>query len=322
MSFVCADLVIESLIRDGLANITKNPTIIDSVFGSLLANYNMRKYGAKELERLRTFITEKQIKVVHSFGEIDTRIPCFSIQLGNDVEAKREARLGDFDGELIEKFSEDSEEFQETILVANKTPISYDATSGRLSFDLSVDLSGVSKNKKYVNADGEFIIAGPVLNTVTERSVFLEKGLDIDLTKPGNILSQLDYTQTEIHGVHSDVSILIGVHSKDALTTKYMYILLKYFLLSRKPDLIKRCFITSSFQGSDFTRNMEIKGDMVYTRFMTVTGKTEDSWRGDEVELFDELEVQIAVGADDATAEDLGLEDSSVTVSTNPKLKC
>jgi len=322
MSFVLADLVVESVIRDGLANITKNPTIIDSVFGTLTANYNMRKYGAKELDRLRTFISEKQIKVVHSFGEIDTKVPCFSIQLGNDIDAKREARLGDFDGELIEAFEEDSDEYQDTILVANQIPTAYDSTSGRLSFDLSVDLSEVSKNKKFVNADGEFIIVGPVINTMAERSVFLQKDLSIDLAKPGSILSQLNYKQTEVNGVHSDVSILVGIHSKDALTTKYMYILLKYFMLSRKSDLIKRCFIASSFQGSDFTRNMEIKGDMVYTRFFTVTGKIEDSWRGDEVELFDQLQVQVGVGSDEASAEDLDLEDSSVTVSENPKLKC
>lgn len=320
MSFVLPDLVVESVIRDGLANITKNPTIIDNVFASLLANYNMRKYGARELERLREFITKNQIKVVHSFGEVDGKVPCFSIQLGQDVDAKREARLGDFDGEMIEQFAEDSDEFQETILVANQTPIAYEATSGKLSFGLTVDLGEVTKNKKFVNADGEFIIVGPVINTMTERAVFLEKGLDIDLAKPGSILSQLDFKQYEINGVHSDVSILVGVHSKDALTTKYMYVLLKYFLLSRKPDLIKRCFITSSFQGSDFTRNMEIRGDMVYTRFMTITGKTEDNWRGDEVELFDDLTVQVGVPGNEATTEDLDKETQTIVVSEN--LKC
>jgi len=320
MSFVLPDLVIESVIRDGLANINKNPTIINNIFESLLANYNLRKYGEKELNRLREFVVKKQIKVVHSFGEIDTNVPCYSIQLGNDIEAKREARLGDFDGEVTELFAEDSDEFQQTILVANQTPIKYEATSGKLSFDLSVDLGQVTKNKKFVNADGEFIIVGAVINNMTERAIFLEKNLTIDVAKPGSILSQLNFKQYEINGIHSDVSILVGVHSKDALTTKYMYILLKYFISSRKSDLAKWCFITSSFQGSDFTRNMEIRGDMVYTRFMTVTGKVEDNWRGDEVELFDDLNIQVGVPGDQATTEDLGLENASIKVSKD--LKC
>lgn len=320
MSFVLPDLVVESVIRDGLANISKNPKIIDNIFASLLANYNMRKYGATELEKLKKFIVENQINVVHSFNQIGANVPCYSIQLGNDMEDKRAARLGDHDGEELEYFEEDSEEFQDTILVANKIPTAYNANSGKLSFDLTVDLGEVTTNKKFVNSDGEYIIVGSVINTMTERAIFLEKGLDIDISKAGIILSQLNYKQYEINGVHSDTSILVGVHSKDALTTKYMYILLKYFIVSRKKDLIKRCFIASSFQGSDFTRNLEIQGDLVFTRFFTVTGKVEDGWNGDEVELFDQLSVQVGVPGDEATTEDLNLENQTIVISEN--LKC
>jgi hypothetical protein len=320
MAFVLVDLVVESVIRDGLANINKNPDLIDDVFASFLENYNIRKYGQEELDRLKDFIVNKQVRVVHSFGEVDAKVPSFSIQLGNDADAKREAVLSDFMGQEDTPFEDGSQEQIDTILVANGDVLSYEPNSGKLNFDLAVDLSDVTKNKKLVNADGEWVIIGPVINNMTERAVFIEKNQTIDISKPMNVVSQLDFTRKEINGIHSDVSILIGCHSKDALLTKYLYVLLKYFILSRKPDLIKRCFIASSFTGSDFTRNLEIKGDMVYTRFMTITGKTEDNWNGADVELFDDLQVQIAVPGDEATAEDLDRENSSVTVSTT--LKC
>tara|TARA_R110000868_G_C10973188_1_gene771466 strand:+ start:17248 stop:18210 length:963 start_codon:yes stop_codon:yes gene_type:complete len=320
MSFTLPDLVIESVIRDGLANIANNPDIMDDIFGSLLAKYNMRKYGQAELVRLKAFITGKEINVVHSFGEIGANVPCFSVQLGNDMEAKQQASLGDHHGEEQNYFDVGSDEFNETILVANQTPISYDINSGKLSFNPAVDFSEVTTNKKFVNADGEFIITGPVIKTATEKAIFLTKGQAIDIAKAGSILSQLNYTQNEINGVFSDTQILIGIHSKEALITKYMYVLLKYFLVSRKADLINRCFIASSFQGSDFTRNMEMQGDMVYTRFMTASGKIEDSWDGADVQLFDDLQVTVGVPGDEATSEDLDIENNSVVVSTT--LKC
>lgn len=314
MSFILPDLVVESVIRDGLANLVNNPTIIDNIFASLTRNYAMKKYGNNELIRIKNYIAKKQIKVVHSFNLVDMNVPCFSIQLGQDMEDKKLARLDDLDGETIDYFEEDSEEYQDTILVVNKTPVSYDTNSGKLIFDSSVDLSEVTKNKKYVNADGEFVIVGPVLKD-TEKAIFLEKGLDIDVSKPGSILSQLNYTQTEERGVHSDVQLLIGVHTKDALTTKYLYVLLKYFILSRKESEENRGFILGSYSGSDFTRDMKIKGDIVYTRFLTVSGKTEDSWNGDEVELFDDLQVTVGVPKDEATTEDLDKTGDSIIVS-------
>ena len=76
---------------------------------------------------------------------------------------------------------------------------------------------------------------------------------------------------------------MLGVHSKEALFTKYMYAIIKYILLSRKPDLINRGLLNYTFQGSDFTRNLESGGDILFHRFLTVSGKVEDSWTVPEI---------------------------------------
>ena len=33
-----------------------------------------------------------------------------------------------------------------------------------------------------------------------------------------------------------------------------------------------------SFSGSDFTRNLQYKGDIVFNRFLTISGRIEDNW--------------------------------------------
>ena len=321
MSFIMPDLVIEATIRDGLADLAKNPEKVNNIFESLLAPYNKRKYGTQELERLRKMVSEKEIAVVHSFNEIATRVPCFSIQLGADTEDKRLARLGDFESDTIEDLTE-QEDLDNLIVLDELIGQNYDPNSGQISVLDSVDLSGIYKGLILVDGSGEeFTIKDGTSNVNGNKFFTIEKNLNPDLNDFLTIKSSLDFKQFEVNSVTSNVNILIGIHSKNALTTKYMYVLLKYFMLSRKPDLIKRCFIASSFSGSDFTRNMEYQGDMVFTRFMTITGKIEDSWNGEDVELIDNIDVGVLVPKDVASAEDIGVEDQTVKPSDRDDFK-
>ena len=162
-----------------------------SQYGTVIANKYMR-----EAERINLFLNSTDIAIVHSFNEVQTRVPCISIQLKNDIDDRRTAPTADFGGEfgVVDSF-----------------------------------LSGDSRN--------------------------LDEGL-----------------------VLSDVQISVGIHTKDSLMTRYIYTLVKYILLSRRIDLERRGLIASTFGGSDFMRDMGYQGDIVYTRFLTVIGKAEDTW--------------------------------------------
>ena len=78
--------------------------------------------------------------------------------------------------------------------------------------------------------------------------------------------------------IHANTTINVGIHTKEQLLTKYLYHITKYFVLSAKEDLIRQNFIIATFKGSDFTRDASWQGDHVYTRFLNISGKTEDSW--------------------------------------------
>lgn len=314
MSFTMPDLVIESILREGFMALKRKPELIDDVFASLTKTYADKKYGQKELQRIKDAIQKRDWGFVHSFGEVEANLPCVSIQLGNESEDKGTAHLEDFEADVTEDIT-DPEELAGLVKISNIQPLSYDELSGTIYLDNSVNLTNVYPNLLYVDASGvEHKIIGGIDNTSGQKQIVVEPMSEVDISDEGFIKSSINYKQYTQRGVHNDVQILLGIHTKDALLTKYFYILVKYFLLSRKKDMVDRCFIVSSYQGSDFTRNLKYEGDIVFTRFLTVTGKIQDTFRSDQGDIFDNVEVITKVPKDTATTEDLGLQDQTVQV--------
>lgn len=315
MSLQMPEIVIESVLREGLLYLQNNISLIDNIFESLTFDYANTKYGQEELEKIKTMITEKQLAIVHSFHEASAKSPAISIQLGSDGEEARYSHLDDFEDDEIVALT-DPEDLANLIRIASVVITSYDQTSGTVFVDDAVDLSDIYSNLLFVDdSDEVHTIVGGIDNTTGQKQFMVAAESEVDISNPGVIKSSIDYQQFEVRGVISNVQILLGVHSKDALTTKYLYMLTKYFILSRKADLINRNFSLATYQGSDFTRNLEYLGDHVFTRFLTISGKVEDNWRSDEVIPIENIEIAVKVPQDVATTENLEKEDQTVQIS-------
>lgn len=313
MSFTMPDLVIESVLREGFIALKRKPELIDNIFESLTQSYASNKYGQKELQRIKDMISKRDWSFVHSFGEVEANLPCVSIQLGNESEDRATAHLEDFEGE--EDVPMTDEELEDQVILSNILPDSYDYEAGIVYVPDDINLSSVHVNHLYVDAAGvEHVITGGIVNTSGSKQFCVAELSEVDISDVGEIKSSIDRRQYAIRGVHNDVQLLLGIHSKDALTTKYIYILVKYFLLARKKALIERGFIASSFQGSDFTRNLKYEADIVFSRFLTVSGRVQDTFRSDESDIFDNVEVITKVSKHIADSEDLGLEEMTVQV--------
>jgi hypothetical protein len=317
MSFSFPDLIVESVLRDGFAVLKRNPDLIDKIFASLTSDFLNTKYGDKELQRIKDQIIKKDWSFVHSFGMVEANLPCVSIQLGSENEAKEIAHLEDFEGEVTEDIT-DPDQLNALIVVQNILPDSYDYQSGAILVPDAIDLSSIYINLVYVDAVGnEFFITGGINNTPGQKQFMVEAGSEVDISDVGYIKSSIDYIQYANRGVHSDVNLLLGVHTKDALLTKYFYSLVKYFLIARKKSLIERNFICSSYQGSDFTRNLKYEADIVYTRFLTLTGKVQDQFSSELDAAFDNIDVRITVPRATATNDELGRQDQTIQVQDN-----
>ena len=311
------DLIVESVLRDGFKVLKRNPQIIDKIFHSLTRNYVQEKYGQKELERIKEFIKTKDWSFVSSFAMVEANLPCVSIQLGAESEAKEVAHLEDFDGEAVEPIY-DPDELADLVVVPSFTPTGFDPQSGAVSVQDNVNLTQVYPNLVFVDASGnEFFVTGGIDLTPGQQQFMITLGSAPNIAGPCIIKSSIDYIKFSNKSVHTDVQLLLGIHTKDALLTKYMYLLVKYFLIARKKSLIERNFICSSFSGSDFTRDLKYQADIVYTRFLTLTGKVQDQFSSELDQIFDSINVIVQVAKDVATNEELGRQNLTVQVNDN-----
>jgi hypothetical protein len=317
-SYYLPDIIVESVLREALEVTKRNPQILDHVFRSMTKSRLAReKYGQKEIERIKQNIVKFDWSFVHSFNEVEGKTPAISIQLLGENEAK-EVQIEDFERDARIPLS--PEELASLIVIENFTPTSYNPLSGALAIPDGVDLTNVHINLLFVDASGAiWPILGGIDETPGQQQFLIAANVAPNISGPCLIKSAIDFKQITIRGNMTDVNILLGVHTKDALLTKYFYILLKYFLMVRKHVLIEEGFICSKFQGSEFTRNLKFEGDAVFTRFLTLTGKVEDSFRSDETQVFDSVDIIVQVPIDTATTEDLGLENAGIQVGTTPQ---
>lgn len=293
MGIHLTDLIIEATIRDGLDYLKRTPSKVDDMFAPLTRTYNQRKYGQAEIDKIKAMLNSKSIAVVHSFHEAAAKSPCFSIQLGAEGEAKERAHLGDHEDDVRVPITDEAS----LVRIPNFTPTSADPLTGKITVDDAVDLDPLVAGYIFVDVDGnESEVQRGMSNEPGNKFFFIPRQIDPVITGPCFIKTFLSYTQHEEKGDTSQVNILVGCHSKDALLTKYLYVILKYIMKSRKRDLIQRGLVNSSFQGSDFTRDLRYEGDMVFTRFFTVSGQVDDTWHSDDVPLIDNVEIDATPG--------------------------
>lgn len=313
MSFRMPDLIIESILRDGFENARRDPSVIDDVFCDLTRSYASKKYGNKEIEKIKKIIEEDEVSIIHSFNLSQVTMPCISIQLADDRESQERAHMGNLRGMTMASLDED--ETADLVKVEAFTPTSYDPITGIVKVDDSVNLAPAYANLLFVDVEGtEHLIIGGIVNDTGLKQFIVEPNSEVAITGPGEIKSSLNYKLYQKRGNIEQTQIILGISSRDALMTKYFYILVKYFMLSRRDDLIARGIDISTYTGSDFTRNMEYGADVVYTRFFNIAGTVEHEWRSDKVQLIDSVDVQVLVPKDEAGNEALKLEDMTIQV--------
>lgn len=314
MAWILSELVIESSIREGLANVRNDLTIVDDVFDQLLSLPVSPKYGTTEITKIKNLVA-KSLPIIHSFPAAESKVPCISIQLLSAQEFERHDVLDDFAADQERDMT--AAELNAQIIVDPVLIINYDTYSGIVLIDDSVDLTNVHANQILVDANNnEFEILGGVNNDLGSKQVIIQKQADLTIGT-GSIKTIFDMIQTELRANIEHETIIIGIHSKEALTTKYLYTLIKYFLESRKIDLIRRGFTLPTYEGSDFTRNAEYQADYVYTRYLTIRGRIENTWTSDKVTPIDLIDLDLRVEKDIATNEELNLEDQTIKVTDN-----
>lgn len=314
MAFRLPDLIVESILRDGLNNARRDETVIDDVFGNLNLAYASRKYGQSEIDKIKEVIRNKEVSIVHAFNLVNANLPCISIQLADDHEDEDKAYIGNYVQNVTRAFTT-PEQLASLVIVESFTPLSYEPLTGVVKVDDSVNLAAVHTNLLFVDAAGAaHQIIGGIVNDPGAKQFIIATGETVSLDPGAVIKSSIDYELFQKRGNVEKTQVILGIHTEEALLTKYLYILVKYFFLSRRSDLIARGFELTSYSGSDFHRNVEYVGDVVYTRFFNLTGLVLHQWQSDKVQLIDSVDVQVKLAKDRLGNEALNLTDSTIKV--------
>jgi hypothetical protein len=314
MSFKLPDLVVESILKDGLNNARRDPSVIWDVFGELGRKYARKKYGHREIDKIVEIVQNQEVSIVHSYNLVNANLPCISIQLADDREQTENAHMGDF-VYLYDRPYTTPEQLASTVIVPSFTISTYNQGTGIVTIPDSVDLSVVHINQLIQDAEGnQFAIIGGINNAVGAKTVYVEPGSQINVPGVFQIVSSINYDEFYIHGNIEHTQLILGIHTKEALLTKYLYTLVKYFVLSRKKDMTARGLQLDTYSGSDFHRNMEYDGNVVYSRFFNLSGIVQHSWRQDKVLLIDSIDVIPQVPKDTAGNAEIGLENQTVQV--------
>jgi hypothetical protein len=312
MSFVLPDLVLESIVRDGLENARRDETVVDDVFGNLTRPFAAKKYGQSEIDKIKKLVKNSEVSVVHSFHMVEANVPCISIQMLSGTEETAHAYMGDFVG-VYDVPITDPEKLAALVVVESFVSNSYDPLTGKITVPDSVNLAPVYANLLFADSAGQtFPVLGGIDNTAGQKSFLIQKQAEVTVGNGCEIKSSIDFNRFQKRGNKENVQLMVGIHTKDALTTKYLYTLVNYFFMSRKADLQARDFQLSTYNGSDFHRNLEYAGDVVYSRFLTVSGFITHDWRSDKVQLIDSVNVDVRVPADEFGNSALGLENMTV----------
>jgi len=128
VGFVFGDLVIESILREGLTDLT-NPANIDDrlavVYAQLKDSFLSTEYGQTEIDRYKTFLTDNKIDIVHNWRMVADRLPCIYIQNVSSMEDTSKSFINDYTGDvdtlgggvITERKEENTMSVQDTVQV-------------------------------------------------------------------------------------------------------------------------------------------------------------------------------------------------------------
>ncbi len=299
------EFVIETVIRDGLGNIRANPAILDDLFSKFTATFFNNQYGIAKINQLKQYIQENQIKIVHSFAQVPTNTPCFSIQI---LRSSETPKLQQFSNE----YEEVNTDIDPIVRVAAVQPLSYDTVTGKLQVDPGTNLANVYPGMIFKDSDDvEFTIRSGNSNLAGDKYINIGPGQTPNLALPGDIISSIRVQRIARRMIRLEETISLGVHARnDVHMTKFLYYILHFILKSRMDSLIERGIHLDYGVGGIFDRVDQFEGENVFTRMIEVNCITEFDWNQEQVTLIDNFD--LTVRAPD------GITPTSTTV-TSPK---
>ena len=295
-----SDLIIQSAIEAALLDLRANSWVLNYAFNSLVIDPVLGPTKGTDLkERAIAWFLKTKIPVYVVPKPEDATYPCITIRLQADDES--ENTLGDINPEGVIDLQPDPN----PALTPTFACTGYNPATGNLSIPASVQTDLIVVPCMLVkDASG---VLHKILDVPDAQTVTIETGAHADFSSC-TIQGQYPSVAVDIESMMDKSTYLLGVHTAaDPTYVHVMYYILKLILLRYRQSMFEaRNLQVSGISAADFRRDeVDNEGQLVYSRFITLTGITHNYWpksinkliQATEMDIDAEQVVQPSIGS-------------------------
>lgn len=263
------DIIVRTALVAAINDLRKNPWALDYVFSSLdKDDLTKNVYGQKEIDKAKEWFLTTEIPVVNSLRIDNIRLPCISVSLQEASE---------LENSLADK-NYDTEEIYSEVLPVLFGPfgaLSYDPDTGEMLLPPEL-VEAVIPNEGMIIEDyakNSFT----VLKT-DGATVWIAPNNAIN---PSKLWLKSKYPQkVQLEAVNFRENYVIGCHSRgEPYECLYLYSIVLFSLLRyRQQFLEERGFERTSLSGTDLRINDAFDAEVVFSRFVTLSGFVRQYW--------------------------------------------
>lgn len=291
-----SDVIIHTALTAAIADMRANPWLLDYVFASLPRDaVSLKAYGEKEVARAKEWFTTTNIPVVMRNRLDEVKLPAISIGLLESVES--DTTLGD-----VHYVPQEDTEASWPVLAGPFSPVSYNAATGIMVIPSDIGSSlVVAAGMVIIDRVG---VAHEITDVLDSNTLVIRSGTVADFgsallktAKPALI--------TQLESLAFRETYSIGCHAQgEPVFLTYLHSIVTFVLLRYKEALLEaRGFERSTVSSSDFRKNEEFGNEMVYSRYINLTGYVRQFWPKAVSEKLRRLDTEIVHQEDEPAAD-------------------
>jgi hypothetical protein len=298
MAIFQSDLTIKTAIQLGIDDMRKNEWLIDDMLSDCVQNpYLQTKYGQKQIDACKEWLTNNQIDIYMAERKDKDRFPCITITLGSSSEKDEMKTMADQSTETI-KLLPNQIGKPIPYVVKPFTGFTYSPMNGEVTFPANTkNIDGIATGMILVDpATGN----GYVIQDVTSNGVVIEESLTINATKLA-VLPQNQFYEARVEHTFFQETYNIGCHSHgDPQALLWLHSIVLYSILRYRESLLEangfgQCNLSSSDLMTTGAISSEA-GDTIYVRYITLTGMVENSWIKSPRRIIEKLAIRDVAG--------------------------
>lgn len=278
MAVRASDLYFSTVVKLMIDDLRRNRFLVDDILADVVNDPILSTlYGQKEVNKFNLFL-DKEIQVNLEYAIDTTKLPAIAIRCGGGTEDTSSTGdpLGDgFREEDVTTASLKGAMIVPRIIIDKCTPILYDSTTGKVTFDSTVDLTPVYPDM--VIFDEIAKIAYPILTVIDQSNLFIAIGSKPNMTNCTiRAKSQTAVNIRREFFVSEQVTLIcMGVEPVEVI---YLYQMMLYLIARNRLNYFEtKNFRTTTIQYGPIYKAQD-DPNYVFARDINMSGKVEHSY--------------------------------------------